>query len=117
MKVTQIILETAQEHYIPLFLFLLVAHFALNRYGNALRAIPGPFFASLTDFWRLFHSRFGQGHQDYLLHRKYNTQVLRTGPKTIAVADPDAIRVIYGWKPVFRKVGRLSSRSYLTTSC
>lgn len=25
-----------------------------NRYGHGLSSIPGPFLASLTDFWRLF---------------------------------------------------------------
>ncbi|KIW73687.1 hypothetical protein PV04_01785 [Phialophora macrospora] len=86
------------------FVVLILLHFTFNRYGYGLSKVPGPFLAPLTDFWRMLHAASNKGHEDYLLHRKYHSPVLRVGPKTVAVADPEAIRVIYGWKPVFRKV-------------
>jgi hypothetical protein len=46
---------------------------------------------------------------EYTLHRKYNTPLLRLGPNTISVSDSDALRIIYGWKPVFKK-----SRLYIS---
>lgn len=98
------IVEAANSYWLPFLGLVLIFHLARNHFKPALMDIPGPFLASLTDFWRLFHSRLGKGHEDYLLHRKYNSPILRVGPNTVAVADPEAIRVIYGWKPIFRKV-------------
>jgi len=104
MTITTAAIENLKSYLLPFLFLLFASHLIFNRYGLGLRAIPGPFLASMTDFWRLFHSYSNKGHEDYLLHQKYNSPVLRTGPKTVAVADPEAIRIIYGWKPVFRKV-------------
>lgn len=38
------------------------------------------------------------------MHEKYNSPLLRLGPNTVSISDPEAIRVIYGWKPVLKKV-------------
>jgi hypothetical protein len=91
-------------YWFPGLFFLIVLHFAINRYGRGLHKIPGPFLASVTDFWRMYHAYSNKGHRDYLLHREYHSPILRIGPKTVAVADPDAIKIIYGWKPLYRKV-------------
>lgn len=98
------IVQAATTYWLPCLGLLVIFHLARNYFRPALVGIPGPFLASLTDFWRLVHSWRGKGHEDYKLHRKYNSPILRIGPNTVAVADPEAIRVIYGWKPVFRKV-------------
>lgn len=94
----------AQEYWLYIFTFGLLLRLARNRYKPVLRDIPGPFLASLSDLWLFFHCVRRKGNQDYLLHRKYNTPLLRLGPNTVSVSDPDAIRIIYGWKRVFPKV-------------
>ncbi|EXJ87226.1 hypothetical protein A1O3_04185 [Capronia epimyces CBS 606.96] len=108
--------DVFKAYFLPALLVLVVLHFAINRYGYGLGKIPGPFVASLTDFWRMFHAYTNKGHQDYLLHRKYNSPVLRVGPKTVAVASPDAVRVIYGWKPVYRKTQIYTTQSQLNSN-
>ena len=96
--------HTVRTYLLPLLVVLLIAHLARNRYKSVLRDIPGPFLASLSDVWQLVHCWRGQSHNDYLLHRKYGSSLLRLGPNKVAVSDPEAIRKIYGWKPVFAKV-------------
>lgn len=79
-------------------------YFAYNRYGTGLSKIPGPFIASVTEIWGLIHGYLGNAHQDYLLFRKYNSDILRIGPKRVVVSDPAAIKAIYGFKRIFKKV-------------
>jgi hypothetical protein len=81
-----------------------VYYFVRNRYRAHLRKIPGPFLASMTDLWAVFYSLKNDAYRDYALHRKYDSPLLRLGPNTVAVSDPEAIRVIYGYKRVFPKV-------------
>lgn len=101
---------------IPVFFLLLIARFAYNRYGNRhIRAIPGPFLASLSDVWAAYHCWKGNPNEDYLLHRKFKSPLLRIGPSKIAVADPAAIRIIYGHKTIFKKVRPLFSPFWKTT--
>lgn len=98
------------SYSVPTLSLFLVVHLALNRYKNRhLRDIPGPFLASLSDVWTALHCWIGNPNEDYLLHRKFNSPLLRIGPSKIAVADPEAIRIIYGHKTIFKKVGALCS--------
>jgi benzoate 4-monooxygenase len=67
----------------------------------AIRDIPGPKFAALSNLWLLYQCRRGRR---YLAvddaHKKYGTLV-RIQPDHVSVADPEAIPVIYsltgGW--------------------
>ncbi|KAL1863957.1 hypothetical protein VTK73DRAFT_6277 [Phialemonium thermophilum] len=81
-----------------------LANLFLNRYKPGLRSIPGPFLASFTNLWRLIDVARGR-HQDTLinLHRKYKSKLVRIGPNAVSVADPDAVRIIYGLKTGFSK--------------
>jgi hypothetical protein len=99
------VVELLRAYSLPILFVSLVAHLARNRYRSRyLRAIPGPFLASLSDVWTAIHCWIGKPNEDYLLHRKYNSPLLRIGPDKVAVADPEAIRVIYGHKTIFKKV-------------
>ena len=97
-------IHTVRTYLLPLLVVILIAHLTRNRYKPVLRDIPGPFLASLSDLWQLVHCYRGDSRHEYLLHRKYGSPLLRLGPDKISVADPEAIRVIYGYKPVFAKV-------------
>jgi len=62
---------------------------------HPLRHVPGPFWASVTRLWMLYH--VFKGDMDIVqraLHQHYGSLV-RIGPDKIACADPDAIRIIY----------------------
>ena len=100
----------------PLLFVPLLAWFSWNRYQNGLHKYPGPFLASVTDWWRFFdvHSRRPERtHQ--LLHAKYG-DVIRLGPNTLSFACPQAVKDIYGLNKGFRKVSHTESvlRTILT---
>ncbi|EXJ74852.1 uncharacterized protein A1O5_01548 [Cladophialophora psammophila CBS 110553] len=66
-----------------------------QRFRSGLRSIPGPFFASFTDLWRLlavYNGRFELVSQ--ALHDKYG-DLVRVGPNCVSVGDPREIRQIY----------------------
>ena len=94
---------------LPLVVVLLfigvIFHFTRIRYISGLRQIPGPFIASITNLWRLYDVSKDH-HQDTLirLHRQYTSDLIRIGPNTVSVADPEAVKTIYGLRNVLPKV-------------
>lgn len=103
----------AREYWLYALAFGLIARLVRNRYKPGLRDIPGPFLASLTDVWLFFHCILRKSNKDYLLHEKYNSPLLRLGPNTVSVADPEAVRIIYGYKPVLQKASHKRFASIL----
>jgi hypothetical protein len=116
--------QTQTASIIMIFLFLAVvllrpalstAAFALvgyvtytlfqNRYGNGLLQYPGPFFASLTNFWRVRDAYVNGGKRpSYVrLHNEYG-DVVRLGPNALSFASPAAIDDIYNPKGNMAKV-------------
>jgi hypothetical protein len=77
-----------------------------NRYGNGLIQYPGPFFASLSNWWRLRDTYVnGNKRPTYVqLHKKYG-DVVRIAPKVLSFASPGAIADIYDPKNNMAKVG------------
>ncbi len=66
--------------------------------------VPGPRFAAFTHWWRLADVSRGKHHETLVhLHRKHG-KLVRIGPNAISVADPEAVKVIYGLKSGFSKV-------------
>ncbi|RSL89717.1 hypothetical protein CEP52_014809 [Fusarium oligoseptatum] len=67
----------------------------VNKYGQGLNNIPGPWLAGFTDLWRLFIVRGRRAQEVHIeLHKKYGPMV-RLGPRAVSVADPEAIKIIY----------------------
>ncbi|KAK5081206.1 hypothetical protein LTR05_008000 [Lithohypha guttulata] len=95
---------------IPISIWILVGAVGLVlyilrvRFRPGLRNIPGPFLASLTNFWRLYDVSKGSHYQTLIdLHRKHGSDLIRIGPNTVSVADPEAVKTIYGLKKGFNK--------------
>lgn len=109
MTIATSAVDLVQARWWQLLLLLVVARLVRNHFRSGIHGIPGPFLASLSDVWLFFHCWLGQPAYDFKLHRKYNSPLLRLGPKTIAVSDAEAVRIIYGYKPVFNKVGNSTS--------
>lgn len=75
-----------------------------NKYRHGINQIPGPFFASFTDYWRLllvWGRRPEVAHRR--LHKKYG-DLVRIGPKTVLVADWKATKKIYALNAGYIKV-------------
>lgn len=81
-----------------------IAKALVNKFTNGLNGVPGPFLAGCTDFWRFF---IVWGRRPELvhieLHRKYGS-VVRLGPRTVSIADNQAVKAIYGPSAGFTKV-------------
>lgn len=68
-------------------LYLIFLH-PLNRY-------PGPFLAKVTDYWRFQNVLGRRSHLEMVaVHEKYGI-VVRTGPNTLSISDPNYIPKIY----------------------
>ena len=76
-------------------IFYTVYRGVYNRYFHPLRDFPGPFWASVSDFFKLWILHTKQAHtlgQKY--HKKYGP-VVRTAPNLLAVNDPLLLPAIY----------------------
>jgi hypothetical protein len=93
----------------PLSLFTiciaaLAAHLLYNKFCTNLTHIPGPFWASFTDLYRLiivWRRRPEQWH--IYLHARYGPFV-RIGPHTVICSDNRAAKTIYALNAGFVKV-------------
>lgn len=102
------------QYWPALVSIVLVAHLARNYFNHGLNKYPGPFVASLTDWWRfrdVYNRRSEVTH--IRLHAKHG-DVVRLGPNTLSFADPRALKAIYGLNKGFVKVSlcHCSFRSY-----
>lgn len=76
----------------------------LNKYGQGLNKIPGPWIAGFSDLWRLFLVRRRHAQEEHIaLHQKYGP-IVRLGPRAVSIADPDVIKVIYNPSSGYSKV-------------
>ncbi|KAF2233206.1 putative cytochrome P450 monooxygenase [Viridothelium virens] len=73
---------------VALFVYRLAIH-PLARY-------PGPVLGRVTDWYSVYHAVKGDRYQDlHRLHSIYGN-VVRFGPNRISIADPEALKPIYG---------------------
>ncbi|ROT36496.1 cytochrome P450 [Sodiomyces alkalinus F11] len=101
--ITESLLEGLLRYWLPIAVTLVLAWLVRNRYHNGLNEYPGPFLASLTDWWRFFdvwNRRPEITHRS--LHEKHG-DVVRLGPNTLSFADPAALKTIYGLNKGFIK--------------
>ncbi len=66
------------------------------RYKKGFSKYNGPFLASFTDLWRVFHS-YSNLHKPPMvdIHEKYG-EIVRVDANIISFAKPEAIKDIYG---------------------
>lgn len=98
------ILQYLFEHWLSVAGFIFLGYFINNRYHNGLNKYPGPFLASVTDWWRfwiVYKKRPEVKHIE--LHQKHG-DVVRLGPNNISFANPAALKAIYGLNKGFTKV-------------
>lgn len=92
-------------HWPATVLVAFVAYLASNHFNHGLNRYPGPFLASMTDWWRFFDVYGRRPEVTHIkLHRKHG-DVVRLGPNVLSFADPAAIKQIYGLNKGFVKVG------------
>ncbi|KPM42947.1 hypothetical protein AK830_g3621 [Neonectria ditissima] len=102
MIVNQVIPQSTGGVLLCIVAFLVIKA-AINRFGGGLNQIPGPRLAGLTDFWRLFVVWGRRPELVHIqLHERYG-DIVRLGPRTVSVGDPQAIKIIYGLNSGFVK--------------
>lgn len=72
----------------------LLAIFIRRKYFSPIADIPGPFFASFSRLWQLYH--IFDGHTEVATikaHERYG-RFVRISHKEVSVSDPDAIRAL-----------------------
>ncbi|CAK7205847.1 hypothetical protein SEUCBS139899_008626 [Sporothrix eucalyptigena] len=97
------LLAVVVDHWVSVAIFVVLAYLAKNRYGRGLNKYPGPFLASITNWWRfydVYKRRPEVTHRR--LHEKYGG-VVRLGPNTLSFSDPRALKTIYGLNKGFIK--------------
>lgn len=115
--VTDQLLHALSQHWLAVSVTALSLWLARNRYHNGLSKYPGPFLASITDWWRFFDV-YGRRPEvtHRALHKKYG-EVVRLGPNTLSFSDPKALKTIYGLNKGFIKVGSLRTKLRSLTDC
>lgn len=106
-SVFSVIASFVAQNWVAVCLISVIALLVRNRFYNRLDKYPGPFLASLTDWWRLWDVYKQRPEVTHLrLHAKHG-DVVRLGPNCLSFADPEALKVIYGLNKGFVKVGLL----------
>jgi hypothetical protein len=77
-------------------LAVLLACLLYARYGHGLHQFPGPFVASFSHLWRVWHVLHTSRELPMVkLHQKYG-DIVRLSPNAVSFGHPNAIREIYG---------------------
>ncbi|EPE03238.1 cytochrome p450 [Ophiostoma piceae UAMH 11346] len=91
------------DHWASAIIVVVLAYLAKNRYHNGLNKYPGPFLASITNWWRFYDV---YKRRPDITHRRLHEQyggVVRLGPNTLSFSDPKALKTIYGLNKGFVK--------------
>ncbi|KAK7742002.1 hypothetical protein SLS53_004586 [Cytospora paraplurivora] len=93
-------------------LTIVFANIILTKYRSGLRHIPGPFWASFSNSWKLRAVWNQRMHTENVrLHEDYGP-IVRIGPNHVSVSDPQSMRTIYGVQNVFPKFNVCQSAFY-----
>lgn len=98
------LLETLFQHWLLVLAITFTAYILSNKYNRGLNKYPGPFLASITDWWRFWIVYKRRPELEHIkLHEKYG-EVVRLGPNCLSFSDPKALKTIYGLNKGFVKV-------------
>lgn len=91
------VLHFVRHHWVILLSTAFVARYLHRRYRHPLRAVPGPFLASVTSLWLVKYMFRHDQHRDYVeLHRKYGP-VVRISPNRVIISTPKHINEYFSW--------------------
>ncbi|KAI0533240.1 cytochrome P450 [Xylaria digitata] len=80
---------------LPFTILAATAYVIYQTAFSPLARIPGPFPGKLTNLYLVYLELSGRGHRMLMeLHKKHGP-VVRTGPNTLSIADPEAFHDIY----------------------
>ncbi|XMA15857.1 hypothetical protein WAI453_008648 [Rhynchosporium graminicola] len=80
-----------------------LAYLISNRFNRGLQKYPGPFLASLTDWWRFWIVYKRRPEVEHIRLHEELGDVVRLGPNNLSFSDPKALKSIYGLNKGFVK--------------
>lgn len=91
--------------YYKLVIVIVVICFLLrNKFQPYIYSIPGPRFAGFSNVWRFWDALAHVQHDTHIrLHRRYNSPLVRVGPRVVSFSDPQWIPKVYGLSSGFTK--------------
>ncbi|PNS18690.1 Isotrichodermin C-15 hydroxylase [Sphaceloma murrayae] len=90
------LLPLLQAYWPAILAVAVVGFFLNNKFYKGLSKYPGPVLAAYSNWWRFFEITSRKTEKTHIaLHRKHG-DIVRIGPNVLSVADPKAIKVIYG---------------------
>lgn len=99
-------------------IFLIIITIAIRRrYFSSLSHVPGPFWASITRLWHVYHIYQGDHNTTLLaLHERYG-HFVRIAPNEVSVSHPDGPTILL--QALLRKVCALciDHRSSSNSGC
>lgn len=101
---TDRLIQLVAEHWFTLIVVAVAIWLLRNRYHNGLNKYPGPFMASLTDWWRFVDVWNRRPELTHISLHERHGDVVRLGPNTLSFADPAALKAIYGLNKGYVKV-------------
>jgi hypothetical protein len=91
--------------FVAVVLALVLLWATRNHFRRGLNRYPGPFWASVTDWWRVYDVWTTRATPNHLRLHAQHGDVVRLGPNLLSFADPKAIKIIYGLSNRLVKVG------------
>jgi hypothetical protein len=82
-------------------LFISIAYVVYQRHVHPLAKYPGPFFASISNFWKVQTVLPHNFHREILRCHETYGPIVRIGPNDLSFSTPDAIA------PIYKSSGRL----------
>ena len=102
--VAETLLEAVARNWPVVLVVVLASYLIKNRFTRGLNRYPGPFLASITDWWRFWIVYKRRPEVEHIkLHAKLG-DVVRLGPNDLSFANPQALKDIYGLNKGFIKV-------------
>jgi hypothetical protein len=91
-----------------------------QRWFSPLAKVNGPFWASLSPFWKLLSFNNGNFHETILaLHERYGP-IVRIAPNEVIISDKSAIREIYNTvqgRDFLKVSAKLNARRFISNRC
>ena len=107
------LLQFLLEHWLSVLGVTFISFLLSNRYHNGLNKYPGPFLASITNWWRFWVVYKKRPELEHIRLHEQHGDVVRLGPNNLSFSNPKALKTIYGLNKGFTKV-RLTSLIILT---
>lgn len=99
----------ALKHLVVVCVLYCACWIVYTRFFHPLRKYPGPFLASVTNWWFWRSVRYGIAENTQLpLHKKYGP-VVRITPNELSLADASALDVVFGPKQKWDKTDFFAS--------